>query len=287
MLAVVVVLAGCNGLPLVGDGEGDASGVTPVPGDQVDARPPPGILSERVVGPRELGRAHERAIENRSYVVRSNRTVRYANGTLRSRIAVDVAIDEDRSFLANVSTAGPEAPVLLGTPPARAVYWSDGSTYLRRLTRDGETTYVEFDPPSTWVGTWSYWAKAVPFGGGDNHPETFYASLFSAVPSRVDGRTNRSGTTVFTIVNDNDRPFTDEAFPGGVESIHDLSLVAMVDGNGLVRSLELRYAGTIDGEPVRVRYAIRYANVGSTSVDRPAWYDRATSNSSDEVDESG
>lgn len=280
LLAVVVVLAGCSGLPFVGGEGGDRPAATTVPDGPESTRPPPGVLSQQVTGPRELGRAHARAIENRSYVVTSNRTVRYANGTVRSHIAVEVAIDEEREFLAAVSTAGQEAPVLLGEPPATAVYWSDGTTYLRRLTRDGERTFVEFDPPETWIGTWSYWVKTVPFGGGANRPATFYSSLFSAVPASVDGRTTVANTTHFRLVNDRDRPFTDRTFPGRVSSVRDLSLVALVDGDGLVRSLELRYSGTIDGEPVQVRHTVRYADVGTTSVDRPTWYDRATSDAS-------
>lgn len=276
-LVIAVVVAGCSGIPWVGDRGGGDPVVTPAPGDQASPSAPPGVLSLQVVNPGELGRAHAGAIENRSYALTSNRTVRHANGTVRSRLAVDVSLDGDRAFRAAVSTAGPDAPVLLGEPPAEAVYWSDGTTYLRRLTRDGETTYTEFDPPSTWVGTWSYWAKTVPFGGRANRPATFYSSLFSAVPASVNGRTTLANTTHFRIVNDRDRPFTDRTFPGRVSSVRDLSLVALVDGDGLVRSLELRYSGTIDGEPVRVRHAVRYTDVGTTSVDRPSWYDRATS----------
>lgn len=276
-LAVLVLLAGCGGLPFVGEERGSTPVATPAPEDQVTSQPPPGIVSLQVANPAALGRAHARAIENESYVLTSNRTVAYENGTLRSRLAVRVAIDEERRFLATASTDGPEAPVFVGTPPVYAVYWSNGSTYARRLSHDGRTTYTRFDPPDTWVGTWSYWTTSVPFGGRDNRPATFYASLFSAVPTRVTGETTLAGTTVFRLEDEADRPFSDEAFPGRVRSVHDVSFVALVDGDGLVRSLDLRYAGTVDGEAVRVEQTVRYEDVGSTTVQRPEWYERTVS----------
>ena len=276
ILAAAVVLAGCSGVPFVGGSDEQVPAATPIPQDQVDDPSPPGVSSGRVLSPTALGRAHARAIENESYVLTAERTVRYANGTLHSRLALDLAIEADRTFLVHVSTAGPGAPVFLGRPPAEAAYWSDGTTYLRRLTRDGETTYNAFGPPSTWVGTWSYWANSVPFGGRDNRPSTFYASLFTAVPTEVTGRTTVEDTPVLRIEDRDGRAFSEASFPGGIESVRDLSMVALVDDDGLVRSLDLRYAGNVDGEPVRVHRTVRYESVGSTSVERPSWYDRAT-----------
>lgn len=276
-LAALVLLAGCGAFPLVGEEGGSTPAPTPVRGDGVTSSPPPGILSLQVVNPGALGRAHAESIENESYVLTSNRTVAAENGTLRSRLALTVAVDGGQGFLAAASTAGPEAPVFLGNPPADAVYWSNGTTYARRLSHDGRTTYTEFPPPDTWVGTRSYWTTSVPFGGRANRPAAFYASLFSAVPTRVTGETTLAGTPVFRLENEADRPFSDATFPGGVESVHDVSFVALVDGDGLVRSLDLRYAGTVDGEAVRVEWTLRYEDVGSTTVRRPAWFDRTVS----------
>lgn len=274
VLALSVVLAGCSGFPAVGGSGSPTPTVTPVPVEQLSALLPPGVSEDGVELSGRLGEAHDRAIDGRSYVMTSNRTVRYANGTLSSTIATRVALDEDRQFLARVATAGPDAPVLLGRPPATAVYWSDGTTYLRRLTRDGRTTHAEFEPPESWIGGWWYWVSTVPFGGRDSRPETFYAALFSAVPTRLAGRTSVEGTTVFRLEADGVQP-VDDGFPGDVSSVRNVTLVAHVDGDGLVRTLDLRYAGTLDGEPVRVHRTVRYRHVGSTTVDRPAWYDRA------------
>ena len=275
VIAAAVFLAGCSGVPLLDDGGASTpTDEAPTVGPPA-VDPPPGVLSLQVANPAELGRAHARAIENRSYVLTSNRTVRYEDGTLRSRMVTRVAVEEGPGFLVRISTAGPAAPVLLGRPPASAVYWSDGETYLRRLTREGETTHVETEPPGTWIGTRSFWTTSVPFGGRNNRPSTYYASVFSAVPTRVTGPTTVDGTATYRIENDGDRPFPDGSFPGRVESVHDVSLVALVDSDGLVRRLDLRYAGTVEGESVRVERRIRYSDVGSTTVGRPSWYEKA------------
>ena len=104
LLAAAVLLAGCGGLPPLDDGDTPGPGETPTGADRPTdaglstARPPPGVLSLQVADPAELGRAHARAVENRSYVLTSNRTVRYANGTLRSRMSTRVAVDDGPGF---------------------------------------------------------------------------------------------------------------------------------------------------------------------------------------------
>lgn len=275
LLATLVVLAGCTSVPFFGGSEEPVPTVTPVSPDDLPTQHPPGVTSLRVIDSTALGRAHARAIENTSYVVATNRTVRYVNGTLVSHLATRVSVDRDRRFLASASTAGPAAPVFIGAPPAEATYWSNGTTYLRRLTHDGETTYAEFDPPDTWVGTWRYWAEVVPFGARNNRPATYYAAVFSSVPVRVVDRVPRNGTTVFRLEEHVGWTVSGEGFPGRTESIEDVTLVALVDGDGLVRSLELAYTGTLDGERVHVTRTIRYTGIGSTEVDRPSWSDRA------------
>lgn len=275
VLAVLVVLAGCSSYPFVGGGERTDPAVTPISPDDLPPQHLPGVTSRRVVDAGTLGRAHARSIDNTSYVVASNRTVRYVNGTLRSHLVTRVAVDDDRRFHTSTSTAGPEAPVFIGAPPADAAYWSNGTTYLRRLTRDGQTAYAELDPPDTWVGTWRYWAEVVPFGARNNRPSTYYAAVFSAIPVRVVDRESGDGTTLYRLEGHVDWTVSGEMFPGRTRSIENVRLVALVDGSGLVRSLELKYTGTVDGEPVHVERTIRYTDVGATTVDRPTWYDRA------------
>lgn len=285
-LVLAMIIAGCGGGVLSG---GDGSPRTPATAttNQSTMLPPPGISSLRVLNPSALGRAHARAIENTSYVVVSNRTATTPNGTLRSRLTTRVAVDGRGRFIAAAETAGPEAPVFIGEPPSHAVYWSNGTVYLRRLSRDGRTVYTQHAPPDTWVGTRRYWAEAVPFGARHNRPATFYAAVFDAVPTRVDGQTTMEGTPVLRLEGGLEGAASEGNLPDDVESVRNVTLVALVDRDGMVRSLDLRYAGTLTGEPVRVHWSIRYSRVGSPTVDRPRWYDRAVNASGQSGDGNG
>jgi hypothetical protein len=273
LCCTLVVLAGCGAF----GGESTRTPTpevtpVPVPDDGVLA---PGLTSEGVESPSRLAEAHARLVEERSFRLAANRTVRYANGSLRSHLSVRVATDTNRTYLARAETAGHAAPVFLGRPPATGVYWSDGTTFVRKLTRDGETTYNEFGAPTGGAGSWGYWTKTVPFGGGRATPESFYADLFAAVPTRVAGRITADESPAYRLVGTRTPGGLRGAVGSGIEDVRDLRLDATVTDEGLVRSLSLSYAGRVDGEAVQVSRTVRYRNVGATDVTRPAWYARA------------
>lgn len=276
-LVLAVILAGCGGA-LLGEDRSPPATATAT-SNQSTMLPPPGISSLRVLNPSALGRAHARAVENASYVVVSNRTVTRPNGSLRSRLTTRVAVDDRGHFLATAETAGPDAPVFIGESPATATYWSNGTVYLRTLSHDGRTTYTQYEPPATWIGTRAYWTEAVPFGARSNRPATFYAAVFDAVPARVVGETSIHGTPVLRLEGPIDETDTVGDLPDDPDSVSNVTLVALVDQDGLVRALDLRYVGTLDEKPVRVNWSIRYSAVGSTEVERPPWYDRAVNES--------
>ncbi|TSD14219.1 hypothetical protein DP107_08170 [Haloglomus irregulare] len=272
-LAVLLVTAGCSGFGPASD-PGDAgptSSLTPVPVPDDDSRETlaPGLTADGVESPEALANGHAASLDTRSYRLIANRTVRYENGTLREQLLFDLSLGADRTYLVETATAGPEAPVFLGTPPAKAAFWSNGSVYTRRLTRDDETTYTRFRPIDG-AGTWQYWARTVPFGGGLASPRGFFETTFSSVPTRVTGRAPESDTVSYRLAGDR----ATGSLPG-VDDPRAVDLAATVTTNGLVRSLTLVYNGTIEGEPVRVRWTIRYENVGNTTVNRPSWTDRA------------
>lgn len=271
-LAVVLlaVLAGCNALPGGGSG-GTTATVTPAPLPAASGFPP-GVTESGVEDPIALSSAHRALVDDRSYTLGAERVVRYRNGTLRSRLRLRVALAADRSYLANAATAGPYAPVFLGRPPAQGVYWSNGTVYLRKFTRKNETTYNRFGTRNDGAGTWGYWVTTVPFGGGRGDPETFYREVFGSVPTRTVQRQTVDGTVVYRL--EGTRAGTG-GFDRDVANVTDLRLDATVTAEGLVRTMSLRYAGVTDGEPVAVHWTVTYRNVGNTTVERPAWFERA------------
>ncbi len=274
LVALVAVGLGVGVLPDARDSDGrpGAAPVSTTPAASAATpaeRFPPGLTDRRVANPAALGRAHEAALSDRSYTLRSTRTVRTSGGDLRSRLSVTVRVDERRAFLAHAETAGPEAPVFLGDPPARGAYWSNGTTYARRLTSDGERVYNTFDPVGR-AGTRRYWTRTAPFGGGRAGPAETYATLFGAAETR---------TFVAREPNVERRHLVaaEAIAPAAVEGsdVTDVALEAEVTPVGLVRSFSLAYDATVDGDRVTVRWQITYEDVGRTAVSEPTWLNRA------------
>lgn len=236
----------------------------------------PWLTSDGEVDPRALAAAHAGRLRETSFSLEVERAVRGTGGSLRSLLRVDVAVALDRTYVARVETAGPHAPLFLGVPPARATFWSDGETYVRRFSRADETTYNQFVPPDNHVGTWRYWVNTVSFGGRDGHARAFVAALFGGVQARIAGRTTVNGREAYRLLTWGGRPDAGTfRFAGDVDDVDDVAVDALVDVDGLVSSLDLSYAGDHGGAPARVRRTVRYPDVGDTAVDRPAWYARA------------
>lgn len=278
LLCLLVLVSGCSAL--LDDGpagaEGPTATVTPAPVPD-DTELAPGVTRRGVEAPARLAQAHAEAVGGRSFVLTASRTVRYANDTLRSGLWVRVAVD-DRAHLAEAATAGPEAPVFLGRPPANATFWSNGSTHVRKLTRDGRTTYNEFGPPASGVATRSYWTGTVPFGGRQATPESFYRTLFESVAVGLAGETRSDATATYRLVGER---VTNETFRFGATDVRDVRLVATVTDRGIVRNLSLTYVGEVEGETVTVSRTVRYRKVGETTVERPDWFERAVGQESE------
>lgn len=270
LIAVAILVAGCSGFT---GGEDPTPTLTPATAPETVAYPP-GVDASGVVSPATLADAHSERDDNRSYTLVSNRTVTFRNGTVRSQLLVRLALAENRSYLATISTAGPHGPVLLGIPPAAAVYWSNGTTYARKYTRDGETTYNTFSPPDQYTGTWQFWTQTVAFGGRSGYAGKAIRATFDSIPTTLADRDDRNGTTFYRLTGD-EAIATDFAAPE-IDTVGNLTFEATVDGDGLVHSMTYRFDGTIDGQPVVVERAIRYERVGKTSVGAPSWVPRAT-----------
>jgi len=270
LVAGLVLLAGCNGF--AGTEAQTTAEVTPAP---VPSTPgyPPGVNEDGVVDASLLASAHARTISNQSYTLRSIRTVRYTNGTVRSRLAVSVRLAANRSYLVRARTQGEHAPTFLGRPPANATFWSNGSLYLRAYTSNGETTYNRFTPPDQFIGTWRYWISAAAFGGSGNFARKTYEQTFAELDTSINRVESSDEGSLFRVVG---RGAGEPQFlPPEVSRVRNLTVVSLVDSSGLVRSYQVRYDAVVDGERVRVRWSVDYSRVGSTRVERPSWYGQA------------
>jgi hypothetical protein len=278
-VALLLLTAGCGGLAPGGDSAGDepTESLTPVAVPEAGADYPPGLTADGISAPARLSQAHGRALANQSYRLRSNRTTYFTNGTVRSRIDLDLRLARNRTHLAAVETAGPEAPVVLGRPPARARYWSNGTLYLSRVTRDGRTTYSLTRATQSPFATWQYWSGTAAFGGESSYRASRYETIFRAIPTRVVGNRTVNGTTYYRLAG---RRTTDASFTAGpADSVGPAgpgpALRATVTEDGFVRSLRLHYRAFVDGEEYTVDWRITYRGVGNVTVGEPPWLGRA------------
>ncbi len=268
LVGLLVVLAGC---PAVSSGPTPTE-LTPAP---IPDEPvyPPGVDPSGVVDPTRLATAHSAIVDSQSHTLISNRTIRTDNGTLRSLLSVRLALGPTRAYRVTVRTAGPDAPVLIGAPPARAQYWANDSVGVRSLTRANHTEYSTFSPGTEFAGSWQYWRTTAAFGGAGGFDDETFESAFEAIPTRVAGTDTQDRTTFVTLVGDRARS---PAFAKvGSGPVSNVSLRATVSDTGLIRRFVLEYERRQAGSPISMRWVLTNSGVGTTTAQRPPWFDRA------------
>lgn len=264
-VALLLVLTGCSA-PFAEQTPTESVTPAPVPEDSTLA---PGITKAGLVDLGALAGAHAATLDGRSYTLRSNYTAWYANGTKRTSYAVTLRLTADRTYRANVSVGGSVAPRLLGEPPATGEFWANGSTYLAAVTHGNGTTYSSYTPPDGYAGKWYYWTRSVALVGGPREDLTQTLDPFADL-TRVSS--NRTGHRLV-----GEAETLPNALGGGdLTDVHGASVEALVTDRGVVRRYTLRYWGvTPEGEHVRVERTVSYRAIGNTTVEEPAWADRA------------
>lgn len=270
-LVAVVLVAGCGGFAPAGAPlpAGTPTGTVtpaPVPTDTVTPASRPVALAG-ALDAREVSFAHAAALTGRSYTAHERTTVRYGNGTVRSRLAI-VRHVASGTYAVTVNATGERHP--LGAGRVRGAFWSDGPRLFYALT-SSRTTYGVVDPANYDFWTNRYVALAYP------RPSRTVYTPFRVTNPQVVGRT--TAPTRFRVVGDDTTAPQLIDTPPGVTTQRNASLRAHVDPNGVVRSYRFTYDATADGVPVTVTRVVRYEDIGSTTVDRPDWYEKAVNGS--------
>lgn len=263
---LVVVIAGCSGLP--GLDSRPSVTVTPVevPGSATPAGPTtPTTTPEGTPfsDPSGMAAAHRAALANTSYTVIVTQTIRFpANGRagewrLIGRYAADgpVLVETVRDG----SVFGPRAPI-------RADYWSDGRVIVEAFSPNGSRTVNVVEarryaiPPPTVAPT-------------DPQLEGELARVLAATRVRTLTRVVPAGEPYerVRITATGPAPGTrsPQLDPGA--AVTNLTARLVIDERGLVHAYHLRYDAWLAGEPVSVTRTVRYVAIGATVVERPAW----------------
>lgn len=271
---LVILLAGCGGTGQTGGQSPDPVSPAPVPTDEPIPTPrprvAPGVTAAGIVDPLTLSEAHDRYLRNRSETVRLTRTNRYPNGTLRDRTVQVTKVAANRHrFHTIISVRGPHARFF--GPGGRGEFWSDGERMLQRLVGQNTTSHsvtepVDYEPQLS--------RPLVPSPGGG---QVFFLATLGTF--RVTDRSELNGTPVVRLEM---KRITQPNALAASESVSDprnVSLTMLVDERGVLRRFVLTYTAEQGETTVHVRLTGEHRAIGSTTVDRPAWFDRAMNGS--------
>jgi hypothetical protein len=274
LLVVAIVSAGCSGFATDGgsgegkDGDPTVS-VTPAPVPSVETRErlAPGLSDDGIENASALAAAHDFELRNRSFTLRMNQTVEYANGSLRGRtVGVVRVVPDGAAFRTNYTITGtPIASHTTDFELVRTERWFGGERGLAASTFANDTT--NYDRFSAEFGS------SIVRSFIDNGDR--YARLLDGARTRVVGRTERDGKTFYRVAASDPSSTALARYPS-LESAENATLEALVSSRGFVRAHRLAYRATTEnGSTLRIVESVRYTDIGDTTVRRPPWYEEA------------
>lgn len=225
---------------------------------------PPGLNATGIADPGRLAQAHSRRLADTSYTYRQVERIEAANGTVLSRTTLVIAVN-DETRLVSIERANPASE----QPQARTI-WFNETIIVEREQWGNDTLYHQltgYQLRDRWQrlsvkkGTW------------------LFAHLRAGtIDPRYSRRSIEDGTARYHLfANRIKRPDRFAAIER-VASPGNLTIWIHVDAPGIVHDYRLTYTGRIDGQPVRITRTVTYSGIGSTAVERPPWYGRATGN---------
>lgn len=267
-VALLAVLAGCSGLQ---PAPAEPVSVTPAEVPQAESTPttPTATAPGRSTAAADysaVAGAHRSLLGNASYTVHATQTIRYPEAGRHGVRQLSGRFDAAGRFHAELTRSGTVYGV---TSPTLTRYYADGQQVLvqpgrnrsegvRVTARDeleDPTAVLPMDPrfaselrqvfATTRVVNLTQLAR-------DGHP-------YQRVLVRVRGPVERSPPPplVSTTV------------------IRNLTAAIVIDERGFVQRFSVRYDASIVGKPAIVTLSARYEAVGDTTVERPAWAERA------------
>lgn len=257
LVAALLTAAGCS-LPTGGEPTATER-VTAAPVPEATARPgvlAPGVTESGVTDPGRLAAAHARTLEATSYTVNQTLTQRWTNETLRSRYTT----------VAQFGAAPGRFDARL-----KQVDWEDGRLVTRRVHRygDGQRAYIA----TTEDNDTDYRLLRYPDGAPRDPTDVYLRNLtnvlavervFTLVPTDTTGTFTENGTRFVRV---------ESTAPTTILPLRNVTVSATVAESGIIRSYQVRYDATREGE-LRATVALRYTKVGSTTVTDPSWIDQ-------------
>lgn len=260
-VALLLVVAGCGSPGGSGTPTGTADSPTASPtataaGNGTGAAAIPGVTDGALTDPAALADAHEAALLNDSFETRL-----VANATERVPTSGNTTSVVNTSTLQQVVAEADGQPYqyrlrnrVLGT---QFDVWANESVEVTRAMQGGTVFRYQFGEPQS--------ASLVT--GSD-----MLRSYLSLGNYSVTNTTTRDGTTLVTLSADELAvEETDGLFVRNSENVSNYSSTVVVDGEGRVRSLDVRAAYTVEGRAGTIDVSYRIVRVGGVQTQRPDW----------------
>jgi len=263
LVVLTVLLAGCSGGGVTDGAPSTDSTETDADDTEANADDTETDASATGSDDLSLSAADENLRAAGSFTTQWSYTVQDVDGsTIRFNNTYEVDLDAERSREV-YATSGPEAAT------DYEIFVADGASYTRYGSGADAFYQTSDQAPSVFdsatgraAGFYNYLEEDAEFVGTETYD--------GVTVSRYD----YSDADAWQTYN---QGATSTMFGGDEEvTITDFSISVLVDGNGVARLTTWTLTGeTADGDPASVEWSYSITDIGSTSVEDPAWLDEA------------
>lgn len=228
-------------------GDGTPESVTPAPVPTMEPSLVPGVADDAIDAERLLGR-HEAALDDTSFTMTSRYRARTPGGDTAYELDTRITRGPAGRFFYRRAEPTEVRPTAVNLTE---VWWNGNLTRYRYTYGSGEVDVVTFGQRSTIDLDRSYVYDQILSG-----LTVTRAQGFEDGGARVTGRL--SNASAVPTAGDLERP-------------RNASATVRLRDDGLIEAVAVGYDGIYRGNRTDVRFTVRFENVGSTTVEPPAW----------------
>jgi hypothetical protein len=264
-VVVLLVLAGCSAVPPAGESTpADQLTPAPVPTPPAEERSlAPGLFADGTVDAETLTEAHREALEGRTYTQRIVSEVRAEGGPQLASRRLLVTHGET-AYRLGFELTGERRNESRSYQTVAASVWANDSLTVQRITNRANTTDYET------VSSRFYREFARP-------NVRLYAQVLATADTRVVARDAANGTARYHLVATVERAPAAFGLRGAGQT-GPATVEAVVRETGLLERVVITYPAGYLGESATLTHTLSVSDVGSTSVERPVWFERAVAN---------
>jgi hypothetical protein len=248
-VVVLLLLSGCNAFTEMTAGPAETPMVTPAPVPSQTSTPTesslaPGLTKYGLTNASVLLSAHAAVLRNTSFTVRKTVLLKYPNGTVAEQWVETIRVDGNTSYVVSVRTYSGSRET------KRIETWHGPNRSIRKtVTNDS----VSYSPSSHSGRVHQLW----------HPPDQRLSGAFDPQHDPLVERVHRNGTTLYHLENE--------------YQYSNITISMYIEPHGVIRRYSVQKQPSDPSIPgvTLITGSIRTTNIGTTTVDRPAWYAEA------------